>query len=387
MSDGRSSFPGGLAYSGNAYAYAYAYAYSTNAYAYSAPGDQSGIGGFAGDPMLGAAVTATRDALLSEVSIEPLGQDGDRRAGIPFSGAPDATSLPTVNHAPDIHAYGSQVRASLALFELQSSVSFRVDGEKAVLDGTFVDAKGAGRANLVTMERPSRAYFEGQLQLVDAWSARRDIRAAEIVTQVVPPIAYFASLLNLQVGRHRRTLELVNSALQFTYAVCMQFKHALACPRPSDYSVAVQPMIEVPMHPSLPAGHAAEAHVTAAVLGALADAKPGSKTDELLRRLAHRIAENRVVSGVHFPCDMTAGRLLGDALAAYVLTRCGALSEWNGGAFKPDAASGQTDTFDMASRFSGPGCKAFSELRQGSKSMLLAEMWKAAAAEWQRKDA
>ena len=144
MADGRSSFPGGLAYSGNAYAYAYAYAYSTNAYAYSAPGDQSGIGGFAGDPMLGAAVTATRDALLSEVSIEPLGQDGDRRAGIPFSGAPDATSLPTVNHAPDIHVYGSQVRASLALFELQSSVSFRVDGEKAVLDGTFVDAKGAG---------------------------------------------------------------------------------------------------------------------------------------------------------------------------------------------------------------------------------------------------
>src|SRR5688572_6113781 len=101
MADGRSmSFQGGLAYSGNAYAYAYAY--STNAYAYSAPGDNAGIGGFAGDPMLGAAITATRDALLSEVTFAQLGQDGDRRANLAFSGAPDAKSLPSVNHAPDI---------------------------------------------------------------------------------------------------------------------------------------------------------------------------------------------------------------------------------------------------------------------------------------------
>ncbi len=386
MADGR-SFSDGLAYSGNAYAYAYAY--STNAYAYSAPGDNSGIGGFAGDPMLAAAITATRDALLSEVTIEPLGQDGDRRAGIAFSGAPNATSLPAVSHAPDIHAYGTQVRASLALFELQSSVAFRMDGEKAVLDGTHtVGQDNSARATLVTMERPSRTYFESQLQLVDSWSARRDVRAAEIVTQVAPPVAYFASLLNLQVGRHRRTLELVNAALQFTYAVCMQFKHALACPRPSEYSLVMQPMIEVPMHPTLPAGHAAEAHVTAAVLGALAGAEAGkSKTDELLRRLAHRIAENRVISGVHFPCDMTSGRLLGDAVASYVLARCGVGVEWWGGAFKADGANGQVDTFDAAPRFSGPGCKAFTEARKGSPSPLLAEMWNAAAAEWQRKDA
>jgi hypothetical protein len=214
------------------------------------------------------------------------------------------------------------------------------------------------------------------------------VRAAEIVTQVAPPVAYFASLLNLQVGRHRRTLELVNAALQFTYAVCMQFKHALACPRPSEYSLVMQPMIEVPMHPSLPAGHAAEAHVTAAVLGALAGAEAGkSKTDELLRRLAHRIAENRVISGVHFPCDMTSGRLLGDAVASYVLARCGVGVEWKGGAFKADGMNGQADTFDAAPRLSGPGCKAFTEARKGSPSPLLAEMWKAAAAEWQRKDA
>jgi len=303
-----------------------------------------------------------------------------------------ADKLPMLAWAPDIGTYGAQVRASLALFELSSSVAFRVkDKKQAILEGGWLDsAKEEKRAELVMMERPTRAYFEGQLELVDAWSSRRDVRAAEIVTQVVPPVPYFASLLNMQAGTHRRTLEMINAALQFTYAVCMQFKHALACPRPSEYSVGVQAMIEVPMHPTLPAGHAAEAHVTAAILSKLAGLVPGSTTDKMLRRLAFRIAENRVIAGVHFPVDMTAGRLLGDALAEYVIARCcGAEAKWSGGQFCPeggDDASGRAGTFDAGdNRFDGRGCGKLNETGYaGLESPLLAQMWGAAAAEWKR---
>jgi len=250
------------------------------------------------------------------------------------------------------------------------------------------------RAEVATMERPTRAYFQGQLRLVDAWSSRRDVRAAEIVTQVAPPLPYFAALLNMQAGKHRRTLEFVNAALQFTYAACMQFKHALACPRPSEYSVGVQTMIEVPMHPSLPAGHAAEAHVTATLLTALAGVDPNLKTGAMLRRLAYRIAENRVISGVHFPVDMIAGRLLGDAIASYVLARCGATKKWTGGKFEPkgaDEARGMADSFDPTDArdpasvsFYGAGCDKLGT-HDGRYSDVLGEMWKAACAEWQRK--
>lgn len=381
------SFPGGLAYSGGANAYAYAYAYGgANAYAYSAPGEAAGIGGFAADPVLSAAVIATRDALLSEVPIKHLGKDGDRRDGVAFPRAANREDLPTENHHPDLFTYGTQVRSSLALFELSSSVAFRFDKPKAILES--INPKSKSRAVLVTMERPTRTYFEGQLQLVDSWSSRRDVRAAEIITQVAPPLPYFAALLNMQAGRHRRTLEFVNAALQFTYAVCMQFKHALACPRPSEYSVGVQTMIEVPMHPTLPAGHAAEAHVTATLLAALTGVEPDSKTDAMLRRLAHRIAENRLVAGVHFPVDLTAGRLLGDALGSYVLARCGAERKWTGGSFAPTGAGeeqGQADTFDATdTRFDGRGCKKLEADREEvRRSDLLYEMWNAALAEWQ----
>lgn len=49
---------------------------------------------------------------------------------------------------------------------------------------------------------------------------------------------------------------------------------------------------------------------------------PSTMLRAQLHRMAHRVAENRVVAGLHFPIDSIAGQMLGIVLARYMLWRC-----------------------------------------------------------------
>jgi hypothetical protein len=56
----------------------------------------------------------------------------------------------------------------------------------------------------------------------------------------------------------------------------------------------------------------------------IAARRPGLRDlNTQLQRLATRITNNRVVAGVHFPIDGTAGRMVGESVAEYLLYRCG----------------------------------------------------------------
>jgi len=294
-----------------------------------------------------------------------------------------------------MRANGMEVRAALLHFELLTQLRFAsssVDGNAGERWAELHAASGANGAMvpLLRVSRPSQDVLLAQLQRVQALAPLRDSRTAEVLTQVAPPLAYFASVLNLQSGRHAKTTELLKVALQFSYAVCMRFKQALAVPRPSAYTAQIQPMIEVPMHPSYPAGHALEAHVSATVLGALAEA-PGRPADnavqkQLLRRLATRISENRVVAGVHYPVDCVVGRLMGDALASYLLAACEPARAWRGARYAGHLLDPATDGLRD---FSATG-HAFEDGLPGEAPAmypapelpLLQKLWSLARAEW-----
>lgn len=374
---------------GNGYAYAYT---GGNAYAYSGPMESYGFDGFPGNPMLATGLLSTRAAIRRDIFNPVL--DGLRDVGALRIFGDPVNGLPATESAADIGRYGSQVRTSMALLELMSSVSFAFDPNTrfAGLWGSWQNGNQVALSPLVTMRRPSRDYFNAQLRMVDSWSPTRDSRLPEILTQVAPPLAYFASIMNLQNGRHRHTLELINTSLQFGYAICMRFKHALACPRPSEYSAALLPVLEVPPHRTLPAGHAQEAHITATLLSELAGFAGATEPHRALRRLAHRIAENRVVAGLHFPIDNIAGRLMGDALADYLLAAAGQRNVWTGGSFDGEglaagaAAEDELRDEDSSadSRAACNGCGALVPAAAAPPLPIFQQLWVNARAEWDR---
>jgi hypothetical protein len=157
---------------------------------------------------------------------------------------------------------------------------------------------------------------------VDELLPLRETRLLEVHAQSQSAVAFLLSAAQVPVHRMPRTLEFLDAALALQMALQMRIKHQLACARPHEMAPNLLPMIDVPSHGSLPSGHAGESALVAALLMHLMASGPASPR-VMLHRMALRIAENRVVAGVHFPVDSLAGRLLGEAVADYLLAGVG----------------------------------------------------------------
>ena len=364
----------------------------THSYSQGSPMSTAGIANSRADLVLGLRAAADVGGAYDLAATMRWGDD-------PAAKAPTLDKLPPLGQPMLMRRWSAPVRATLIDFELVSNLYFCVEPDS--------DAKGPsepqrGRAvlyhqsrtpqpgrpdtvvstEIVSMRRPDRAVFEKQLALVDSLATLRDTRGPEILSQIAPPIGYFASIANLHSERTPKTLELLALAQHFAYIVEMQFKHALACPRPIEYSAMIQPIIETPAHGSLPSGHATESYLAAGVLGALV---PGFATGDprrALRRLAHRIATNRVVAGLHFPVDNIAGRLLGDTLATYFVGMCEGTS-WHTASFDGTKLGSPTDEPDADDKAANPSCtSAPAQPPYATKHPILAELWQAARREW-----
>ena len=225
-------------------------------------------------------------------------------------------------------------RGELCFGQLMANLGFVHPKDEERVELQF---RGARTGPLVVLKRPGYTVFKAHLALVQMQSRRRLERAPEILTQLRPAEAVWASIVGLNDSRHRRTFELIDVALDVTVPIVYRFKQASLCPRPFEYSTQIRPAIMTPAHDSWPSGHSTEAHVTARILATLAEQNPDPqwRAGAKLRLFdaAHRIAENREVAGVHFPTDSAAGQVLGDTLGTYFAT-LGELAD-QAAAFKP----------------------------------------------------
>jgi membrane-associated phospholipid phosphatase len=248
----------------------------------------------------------------------------------PFRGAVLNVNEPGFNQPGNLALWADGPRHEAVFSELVEGLLFRTrSGPKdASLEFANLQASSLQRKTLVRLRAPTKAQFQKQLDLVAAYADLRADRAAEILDQRAPPIVFWSAVAGLTAHRHKKTLQLIDLVFSLCVLVEMRFKHIFAIIRPVQFSPQIQPMIETPGHGSWPSGHATEAFAVAVLLELLMDAAPdagnppnGSRSHEQLQRLAARIATNRVVAGLHFPVDSAVGRLLGTALAEFLVAR------------------------------------------------------------------
>jgi membrane-associated phospholipid phosphatase len=249
----------------------------------------------------------------------------------PFRGAVLHANEPGFDKPTNLALWADGPRIEACFSELTEGLSFKTrNGPKeAELGFANLQATNIQRQLLVSLRAPSKGQFKKQLDLVAAYADLRADRAAEVVAQMGLPVAFWSSVVGLTAHRHPKTRQL----MELVYLLCVQtemrFKHIFACLRPVALSPQIQPMIETPGHGSWPSGHATEAFAIALLLEKLLNAASppdaalpnGTACREDLQRLAARISTNRVVAGLHFPVDSACGRLLGTALAEFLVAR------------------------------------------------------------------
>ena len=148
-----------------------------------------------------------------------------------------------------------------------------------------------------------------------AYCDLRADRIGEILLHVDDIVSAFSAVSAFDLPACEATAEFVALTQDVAILVEMQVKHFLRSPRPIAFSDRIMPVIDTPDHSTFPSGHATEAFAIATVLARLERGhRPKAAGEGILFDLAHRIAVNRTVAGVHFPVDSAAGARLGCAI-------------------------------------------------------------------------
>jgi hypothetical protein len=197
----------------------------------------------------------------------------------------------------------------------------------------FIEAHGDWRKILqekavesgVPAQSMSRRHLEDQILSMLDLMPEREERFLEIIDQddADGAVNYWLGMLKIDPARHPMTYLMVRVGRRIGEHVVMCLKGDFASPRPSQLCPSLVPMIDPPVTPSFPAGHAVQAYLISCLLAYSLPRIPQQDTSlgpekafGPLFDLADRVSENRVVAGLHYPTDIVAGKAVGATLFA-----------------------------------------------------------------------
>jgi membrane-associated phospholipid phosphatase len=162
--------------------------------------------------------------------------------------------------------------------------------------------------------------FGADLTEVRTLESQRDMAARDLVSfwdAGSPGYRWIEMTYPLGTGAtNSRPLALLSVAIYDATIAAWDSKYAYNRPRPSQLDPSLTPLIPNPESPSYPSEHAAVAGAASEVLAYLFPAQA-----EFYRTKAEEAARSRLLAGVHFRSDITAGLELGRAVAAKVIDR------------------------------------------------------------------
>jgi membrane-associated phospholipid phosphatase len=173
--------------------------------------------------------------------------------------------------------------------------------------------------------------------LILAAETERADALGEILSQNDEFIGDFFGLIDGRPTTHPATGAMMDAASLVALTVVQHFKWLNNRRRPSQVCPALRPPIQVPGHAAYPSGHATQAFLIAASLGAIFPAKSKPGIVLALQALAARIARNREIAGLHYASDTAAGIELAGAIwqtlkagEEFKLLSANAKKEWEG---------------------------------------------------------
>lgn len=288
----------------------------------------------------------------------------------------------------DIEYLGTDVRTKLMNSMLFPS--FVVEGKDG--DATLsVDGH-----EVVKLSRPDPEVFEQQLAMVRAYSDLRTDRMNEILVQTGDLFSYYGALGYMSNARHKYTMAALYTCQRVAVHVEMPIKHFCRAPRPIDYATHIQPMIQTPDHSSYPSGHAIEVFAASTVfarlmtglgpkqaLSAPVDSEKGRMAG-MAFRLAHRIASNRSVAGVHFPVDNASGAVIGCILGEALYRIATGTGGWpDMKTVKFDALDPSDPPFDLTLRWLQEELPDDAPGGETGAETIFGKLWQDATDEWQ----
>lgn len=245
--------------------------------------------------------------------------------------------------------------------------------------GATIKVKFCG-AEICRIDVPTVEVLGKQMKYLRAYADLREDRVTEIMLQSDEINSSFAAVRPFDLPNRGKTAEILDLVQSVAVMLEMQVKHACRLPRPVEFSDKVQPLLETPTHSTFPSGHATESFAIAATLAMLEYnefPELALQNERQVFYMAHRIAVNRTVAGVHYPVDSGAGAALGCAIACAV-----AAMATDEKAQKFTSKGTDEADFDFTRETMKPICASKDVTAKNCFNSALAQMWEDAEHEW-----